>query len=198
MGAIASPQLRISPMATLQSLWQGEMPEFASADELQTLANGLVMDLWNRLAKHQDSRAPFRLVREAVQVTRASLLALATMRAQELAGFVDGLFGDAQEMELPEKAHHAVTRLDELHGMLEASTLMLADETKPADQRALTQFARNAQEMTRIAEDLINKTIQSCKRARAGHLEAMSTEPTIRRSAESPAVEPPFIESLLS
>lgn len=198
MGAIASPELRVSPMATLQSLWNGELPEFESTDDVQALADALVSGLWNRLTRHQDSRTPFRLIRDVVAVARAELLALARMRAQELAGFVDGLFGNAERLDLPEKAHQAVARLAELQGMFEASTVLLADESRSGSQQDLREYARNAQEMTRIAEDLINKTIQSCKRARAGHLETMAAQPTSKHGAGGYVDEPPFVESPLS
>lgn len=191
MGAIASPEVHVSPMTTLQSLWNGDLPKFQSPEAFEVLADALLTGLWNRLAKHQDRRTPFRLTRELVPVTRADLLALALLRTEELSGFVDGLYGDADELELPEKAHAAVDKLVELHGMFEAAATLLGDKSQPAPQQELAEFARNGQVMTRIAEELINKTIQSCKRARVERLKMEAAVPTEED-------EPLLVESSLS
>ena len=197
MGAIASPAIDVSPMGVVAALWNGELPQFDSVDDVEVLVNTLMSGLWNRLARHQDSREPFRLTRELVAATRAGLAALAAMRAQELDGFMDGLFGGAEQLNFPEKAHRALTRLEEVRQMFDAAAAMPIDDAKPASPQALAEFARNTQEMTRIADDLINKIIQSCKRARAGHLEAMSMSPA-RRRPTSMEDEPPFVKSPLS
>lgn len=197
MGAIASPTIDVSPMGVVAALWNGELPQFDSAADVEALANTLLSGLWNRLARHQDSREPFRLTRESVVATRSGLAALAVMRVQELDGFMNGLFGGAEQLNLPEKAHQALTHLEEVRHMFDAAAAMLIDDSKPASSQALTEFARNAQEMTRIADDLINRIIQSCKRARAGHLEAMSLSPA-RRRPTSMEDEPPFVKSPLS
>ena len=197
MGAIASPAIAVSPMGVVAALWNGGLPQFDSTDDVEALANTLLSGLWNRLARHQDSREPFRLTRESVAATRSGLAALAVMRVQELDGFMDGLFGGAEQLNFPEKAHRARTHLEEVRRMFDAAAAMLIDDTQPASPQALAEFSRNAQEMTRIADDLINKIIQSCKRARAGHLEAMSTSPARRRPA-SMEDEPPFVKSALS
>ena len=177
LGNIASPLIDASPMDALAQLWGGQMPEFASDDDVQTVAN-VLLGLWNRLADHQSSRSPFHLLRPDVVPSRAGLHAFALMRQQELEGFVDGLFGSAQELSLPEKAHVAVGILAELRSFLAGTVELLADETKPAPPDELKGLLRNLQQMTLIAEKEINKAIQSCKRARAHHLEVMAAMPT--------------------
>src|SRR5437773_8148583 len=117
MGNIASPVLALSPLAALETLWEGQMPVFESADDAQALIGALIGGLWNRLAEHQSSRQPFQLVRAPVALTRQGLGALALMRMQEIAGFLDGLFGEEDQLHLPEKAHQAVQALAEGHGM---------------------------------------------------------------------------------
>lgn len=161
-------------MRTLAMLWGGELPEFASQEDLQEVAEVLVQGLWNRLADHQNSRSPFRLLRTEVPVTREGMLILADARCEELAGFMDGLYGGEPAIHLPQKAHDAVTRLGELYFMHEAVGALLADESKPAPDTELKLLLRNLQQMAIIADELINKTIQSCKRARGQHPEPMS------------------------
>jgi len=172
---IASPRLDVSPMAPVAQAWGGELPEFASSDEVEEVMRVLVQGLWNRLSEHQSTRNPFRLPRFEVTLTRQALHDLALVRAQELKGFVDGLFGAEEEMLLPQKVHEAVEALAELHAMFDGAAVLLADETKPAPVHELKALLRNLQQMTIVADEQINKAMQSCKRARGQRLEAMAT-----------------------
>ena len=79
------------------------------------------MGLWNRLTRHQERSAPFRLVRPDVMAIRAGLATLAMIRCQELDGFVEGLFGDKETIGLPERAHRGLGTLSEMR----ASTMFL-------------------------------------------------------------------------
>lgn len=175
LGHISSPQLAVSPLAALAQAWGGELPEFASADEAEEVMQVLVHGLWNRLSEHQSSRNPFRLLRFEVGPSRKALLDLARMRAQELRGFADGLFGTEDELLLPQKAHESVGALSELHAMFDGAAGLLADETRPATDPELKELLRNLQQMTIAADEHINKVLQSCKRARGQHLDAMAT-----------------------
>ena len=78
-----------SPMRIVQSLWGGKLPTFDSVDEANELLSALVMGMWNRLTRHQERGAPFRLTRIESKSTRKGLAALALLRCQELDGFVD-------------------------------------------------------------------------------------------------------------
>ena len=211
MGAIASPRVEISPLGTLAQIWGGEMPVFASREEVEEVTRILVHGLWNRLADHQSSRDPFRLSRFEVMPTRQALHDLALCRAQELEGFVDGLFGHEDEMMLPQKAHEAVQSLGDLCAMFGGAAELLADELKPAPISELKALLRNFQQVTIAADELINKAVQSCKRSRGQRIEAManvasrSPMTSERRGAVAPDVasgdddqEPEFIESPLS
>ncbi len=211
LGSIASPRLDVSPMAPVAQAWGGAMPEFASTAEVEEVFGMLVQGLWNRLSEHQSSRHPFRLPRFEVAETRQALHDLARMRAQELNGFVDGLFGSEDEMLLPKKAHEAVVALSELHAMFDGAAALLADETKPAPADELKALLRNVQQMTINADEQINKAVQSCKRARGQRLEAMATvmsrkivaserDGTMERDVTDQREdgEPEFIESPLS
>ena len=209
MGQIGSPRLDVSPMAALATAWGGEMPEFASSEQVEEVVGVLMHGLWNRLSEHQSTRSPFRLTRFEVHPTRQALHDLAQVRAQELKGFVDGLFDREEEMLLPQKAHDAVKALGELHAMFDGAAQILADESKPAPSAELKALMRNLQRMTIAADERINKTVQSCKRARGNQQEAMATQMS-RKIAASQALaggredmneedeEPDFIESPLS
>lgn len=211
MGGIASPRVEVSPLVTLAQLWGGELPVFASQEEVQDVTRVLVQGLWNRLADHQSSRNPFRLIRFEVTPARQALHDLALLRAQEVEGFVDGLFGPEDEMTLPQKAHEAVQVLAELYSMFGGAAELLADEDQPAPAHELKVLLRNFQQATLVADESINKAVQSCKRSRGQQLEAMANVASRRISASEPrsagapdltddddSREPDFIESSLS
>jgi len=182
LGSISSPRLDVSPLVTLAQIWGGELPEFASQEEVEEVTRVLVHGLWNQLADHQRSRNPFRLARFEVTPTRVALHDLALLRAQEVEGFVDGLFGSEDEMVLPQKAHEAVQLLAELCSMFDGAAELLADEDQPAPAHELKSLLRNLQQLTLVADESINKAVQSCKRARGQQLEAMASAPSRRIS----------------
>lgn len=197
-------------MAPLAQAWGGVLPEFGSAEDVQELVTVLVQGLWNQLSEHQSARNPFRLVRFEVQPSRQALHDLARMRAQELKGFVDGLFGDEDELLLPQKAHEAMVALADLYAMFDGAAALLADPTKPAAAPELNALLRNLQQMTIVADENINKALQSCKRARGQRLESMAASMSRRFGDERPSStenqerfgagsgEPELIESPLS
>jgi hypothetical protein len=89
LGNVASPILSASPLDTVKALWGGELPEFDSLDAVNELLAVLVMGLWNRLTRHQERSAPFRLVRAEIPETREGLVRIALVRREELDGFVE-------------------------------------------------------------------------------------------------------------
>ena len=98
LGNIASPGMGVSPIKVVEGLWGGKLPEFETIDAANELIGALVMGLWNRLSRHQDRNAPFRLTRIQTEATPEGLAALAVLRRQELEGFVEGLFGKEEAL----------------------------------------------------------------------------------------------------
>jgi hypothetical protein len=80
LGNIATPAMSASPIKIVEGLWGGELPAFESIDDANALVGALLKGLWNRLTRHQDRGAPFRLTRIDVMPTREGLSALALMR----------------------------------------------------------------------------------------------------------------------
>ena len=155
-----------SPIETVKSLWGGELPEFDDLDAVNELMGALVMGLWNRLTRHQERNAPFRLWRFEVSETREGLLRLAEVRRQELDGFAEGLFGAAESLDLPERAHRALDALSEVRGMFEGIRVLAADEAKAAARSEIVQALRHTRELTRISEHEIHAAVLACTRAR--------------------------------
>ena len=169
-----------SPLETVKQLWGGELPQFDSIEAANELLNALVAGLWNRLAAHQSSRSPFRLLRFDVAQTREDLKHLALVRRQELDGFVEGLFGPEEHINLPERAHKALGVLAEIRAMLAGVVNLLDDSSKTAEPDDLKGLVRNIQEISVILETEMNKAILSCTRARRQLLEQIpTTKPTL-------------------
>ena len=117
LGNIATPKLDASPVQTIKSLWGGELPEFDDMVAVNELFEAL-MSLWNALAKHQSSTKPYRLARMAATPDPDDLRRLCRTRTEELESFVDGLFGDEEVIDLPERANEALAKLGEINAMM--------------------------------------------------------------------------------
>jgi len=141
LGNIASPISSASPLDTVTALWGGELPEFDGLDAINELLRVLVMGLWNRLARHQERNMPFRLMRVAVPETREGLAQLAQIRREELDGFVEGLFGAAESLELPQRAHHAIEALSELRAIFDGLHELANNPANPSRPRTSPRSA---------------------------------------------------------
>lgn len=166
LGNIATPATGVSPIKMVERLWGGELPEFDSIDAANELIGALVMGLWNRLTRHQDRKAPFRLTRRETAATREGLGALALMRQQELDGFIEGLFGPEEALDFPERAHRALGALAEMRALLAAVADVAMDETKPGNRKDMETTLEHLREMTKNAEHEMHEAVLSCTRAR--------------------------------
>ena len=180
LGNIASPVMAASPLDQVRALWGGELPEFDSVDAVNELVGALVMGLWNRLTLHQDRKHPFRVIRFEVPETREGLQHLARVRREEVDGFVEGLFGAAESIDLPEKAHRALNILSDLRAILEGVRSVASDENKPATAADLAGTLRHLRELSRIVEDEMHAVMLSCTRARRNMIPGVrSVKPTL-------------------
>jgi hypothetical protein len=180
LGNIASPNVSASPIKVVQNLWGGELPAFDAIDEANELIGALVMGFWNRLTRHQERSLPFRLLRIEVVPTRASLAALAQMRRQELDGFIEGLFGREEMIDLPNPAHRGLDDLGQMRAMFEAVVVLAMDDAKPVTDKGMETTLRHLREMTRNAEHETHAVVLACTRARRQMLAGRPTgRPTL-------------------
>ena len=180
LGNIASPGIGVSPIKMVEGLWGGELPEFGSTNTAKELIGALIMGLWNRLTRHQERSAPFRLSRPDVAATREGLATLALIRRQELDGFVEGLFGAEETMDLPERAHRSLGTLGEMRALIAGVLDVVTDGNKAATVGDIEGTLRHMREMTRIAEHEMHAVVLSCKRARRDMLASLpARKPTL-------------------
>jgi len=177
MGAIASPDMSVSPMQAIRDLWGGALPEFESPHDAELLLTGLMQGLWNELSDHQKRTKPFKLVRiKSEQASWETLARLALVRREELDGFIEGLFAGQDEIDLPEKAHAATNIIGELRAMIAGLHQLATTKVAPADVAELEGLIKQLRELSIIAEKEINVAIHACKRARAIILGTFSAE----------------------
>jgi hypothetical protein len=180
LGNVATPAMSASPIKIVEDLWGGELPAFDSIDAANELISALVMGLWNRLTRHQDRNSPFRLTRIETAATREGLAALALIRVQEIEGFVHGLFGRQEEIDLPERAHRALDDLGKMRAMFAAVRDFVNDEGKAARLKEMETTLRHMREMTKNAEHAMHTVLLTCKRARRQMLAGMpASKPTM-------------------
>src|SRR5260370_4634315 len=152
LGNIASPVMAASPIETVKGLWGGELPPFDDINAANELIGALVMGLWNRLTRHQERSAPFRLLRFDVPETAEGLHRFVLTCRQELDGFVEGLFGRQEHIDLPERAHRALNSLSETRAMFEGVRLLMEAKTNTVAHSEITETIHNLRELTKIAE----------------------------------------------
>ena len=166
LGNIATPKLEASPVETIKSLWGSELPEFENMAAVNELFAAM-MSLWNELARHQSRTKPVRLVRMAVKPDPDDLRHLCQTRTEELEGFIDGLFGDEEAIDLPARANEALSHLVDINAMLHGILDLLAREpAASASEEDRARTLKRVVEISRIAEKELHAAVLCCKRAR--------------------------------
>lgn len=179
MGSIVSPAPDRLPVHAIQELWGGNFPPFDSVEDLNHLLHVLADGLWNRLTAHQAASNPFKLTRVPARQTREGVRHYALVRKQEIEGFMDGLFGPHDELDMPESARDGMDALGEIRAMLAGAIDLLDDAGKPAPPDQLKGLADNLQALATIVEKEVNSVIGSCTRARRQLLAGTRSKPTV-------------------
>ena len=166
LGNIASPKLDASPIKTIETLWGGELPVFDNVEAVNELF-GTMMSLWNELTKHQSAVKPVRLPRMVAKTDREGLRLFCQTRTEELEGFIDGLFGDEEAIDLPERANEALNHLTDINAMLHGLLDLMAREPAPsASEEDRARPLEGVVKISGIAEKEIHSAVLSCTQAR--------------------------------
>ena len=124
------------------------------------------------------------LTRVQVKQTRVGVHHYALVRKQEIEGFMDGLFGPHEELDLPESARDGVGALGQIRAMLAGAINLLDDTGMPAAPDDLNGLADNLQALEPILEQEMNTVVLSCTRARRQLLaEKQGSKPTAHSRA---------------
>jgi len=149
----------VQPMKVLATIWDGALPAFASIDAVNELLNALINGLWNELTVHQDEAQPYRLMPMPARATRKTLASLIATRAEEIRGFLMGIFGDQEDLEVPEPMAESLDILMELRDMFSGMQALLEDPEKPASTAELKTLKAHTAELTHIVEREIHAVV---------------------------------------
>ena len=149
------------------------MPEFDTPAAAEAFMGTLVMGLWNKLTRHQERRAPFRLMRGTMAETREDLARIVEMRWEELDGFTGGLFGREGSLELPERAQRALNTLAEMRALLVGLQKPAQNRNQDAAGEDIGALLKQVRELTRIAETEMQAAVLACARARRQKLQGL-------------------------
>jgi hypothetical protein len=165
LGAMCATE-PVQPMKTLARIWDGTLPAFASIEAVNELLSALINGLWNELTVHQDEGHPYRLMTFPARTTRESLACLAETRVEELEGFLTGVFGDQERLEVPEPMGESLDTLMELDGIFSGMQALLEDPEKPASAKDLNGLRKQIAELTFIAEQEIHAVVVGARMLR--------------------------------
>ena len=135
------------------------MPAFPSIDEVNELLEALINGLWNELTVHQDETQPYRLTPMPARATRQSLTSLVETRADEIHGFLTGIFGDQETLEVPESMADSLDTLVELGEVFSGMQTLLEDPEKAASLTDLKALKVHIAELTHIVEQEIHAVV---------------------------------------
>ena len=166
LGSISSPIMAVSPIDAVAGLWGGELPVVDSPNAANELLRVLVMGLWNQLARHQQRKAPFRLIGVDTPPTREGLARTALIRREEVIGFIQALFGNEEGLSLPRPACRALEALSEAGGLLGGVYEVASNPMKPASAEDIVQTQSHIRELTKVCEREINEAVLACTGAR--------------------------------
>ena len=149
----------VQPMKVLATIWDGALPPFPSIEAVNELLDALINGLWNELTVHQDEAQPYRLTPMPARATRKSLASLVETRAEEIHGFLTGIFGDQEDLEVPELMAESLDTLMELGEMFSGMQALLEDPEKPASTADLKALKAHTAELTHIVEQEIHSVV---------------------------------------
>ena len=169
LGAMCAPG-PVQPMKTLARLWGGRLPAMPSIDAVNELLGVLISGLWNALTVHQDPDRPYPLMAFPARTTRESLACVAETRAEEIHGFLSGVFGDEESLEVPGSMGESLDALMEVEGIFAGMQELLEDPAQPATASDLKGLRAQVAELTAIAERAMHAVVLDARALREQEL----------------------------
>ena len=167
LGNIATPRLDASPVQTIKDLWGGEFPPVDSMDDLNALLQDL-MSLWNTLARHQSRTRPFKLAKGGSGSSIEGIEQLCRIRTEEIEGFMEGLYGTADTIDLSEWTVKRMDELGEINAMFLSALEISSREPRVfATSDELKETYQHLKTLERAMGKEINMVVLACKKARA-------------------------------
>ena len=169
LGAMCAPG-PVQPMKTLARIWNGTLPAFPSIEAVNELLGVLISGFWNALVVHQDEAHPCRLMTFPARATREGLAGVAETRAEEIHGFLSGVFGDEESLEVPGSMGESLDALMEVEGIFAGMQTLMEDPEQPATVSDLKGLKTQVAELTAIAERAMHAVVLDARALREQEL----------------------------
>ncbi len=173
LGEIASLDFGASPIKTIESFWDGELPVFDHKDEASTLFQTM-MSLWNRMARHQDG-VLVKLVRPKKLREWDDITAALRVRAEEIRdGFLVGFSGSGGVQHLPQGLEEALHGLTEIAERFEEAAERVQGPQRVEDKMSFDDYRQLIEVRTKEVESLLTAIMRASKELRSLGIAAAS------------------------
>lgn len=150
----------------LAHLRNGALPDMPDLDAFNELLSTLIHGLWNALTAYREADRPYRLMKPPRHASRLSVAFIAKVRDEELEGFLHGIFGDGEDLQVPGPMTQALENLMQMSGTFAGICELLADSSKPASAEDLQGLMDNVAKLTAIAEAEIHDAAMDARMVR--------------------------------
>ena len=165
LGEIASLDLDASPIKTIESFWDGDLPVFDREGETSTFFQ-VMMGLWNRMARHQQG-VLVKLFKPKKLRERDDVAAAFRMRAEEIRdGFLAGFSGSGTDQHLPESLEEALHGLKEIAERFEEAAERVQGPERNEDELSLADFRQTIEVRTKEVETLLTAIMRASREVR--------------------------------
>ena len=165
LGEIASLDLDASPIKTIESFWNGELPVFELDEEASAFFH-VMMGLWNRMARHQDG-VLVKLFKPKILREWDDIAAAFQMRAEEIRdGFLVGYSGNGTDQHLPESLEEALHELKEIAKRFEEVAERVQGPQRIGDKMSCDDYRQFIEVRTKEVESLLTAIMRATKEVR--------------------------------
>ncbi len=153
LGEIASLNSDASPISTIESFWDGDLPVFDGEDGANAFFQTM-MSLWNRMSRHQDG-VLVKLVKPKKMQNWDEVSTVLRMRVEEIRdGFLYG-FALSDNQHLPDALSDAIHGLMEIADRFDEAAERVQTSRRDQDGLSLDDYRHIVEDRTREVEKLL-------------------------------------------
>ena len=153
LGEIASLKFDASPISTVRSFWDGDLPVFDGEGSANAFFQ-MMMSIWNRMSRHQDG-VLVKLAKPKKLRNWDEISTVLRMRAEEVRdGFLNG-FALSDDQHLPDALSDAIHRLKEIADHFDEAVERVQTSRRDQDELSLDDYRHIVEDRTREVENLL-------------------------------------------
>ena len=165
LGEIASLDFGASPIKTIESFWDGDLPVFDHKDEASDFFQTM-MSLWNRMARHQDG-VLVKLFKPKKLHEWDDIAAAFRMRAEEIrGGFLVGFSDSGEVQHLPQGLEKGLHGLKEIAERFHEAAERVQGPCRDEDELSFDDYRRLLEVRTKEVETLLTAIMRASKELR--------------------------------